>query len=215
MRIHDISLTISPNLPAWPGGPKIVLERVRKIEEGANANETRIDLGVHTGTHVDAPFHFVPDGKKIDDLPLELLIGPVTVIQIPDAVEHLDARVLEQAGIPPGTERVLYKTRNSHYWDHPEAGFQPAFAGITEDGAQYLVHQGLRLVGIDYLSIAPYKMSRPTHLVFLVAEVILIEGLDLRRVNPGEYTLCCLPLKLGETEGAPARVVLIEESGTG
>jgi arylformamidase len=211
MRIFDISVTISPKLPVWPGDPKAVLERVNKLEEGANANVSRLDIGVHTGTHVDAPYHFLPDGKPVETLALDLLIGPAAVIQIPDTVAQLDAGVLEQAGIPTGTVRVLYKTRNSHYWDRPEDGFQTGFAGITEDGASFLVDRGIRLVGIDYLSIAPYKMSRPTHLTLLRSEMIVIEGLDLRSVDPGSYMLYCLPLKLGDTEGAPARVVLTME----
>jgi arylformamidase len=189
-----------------------VLERVRKLEEGANANETRLELGVHTGTHVDAPLHFVSGGGTVDKLPLDILVGPTVVAHIANVTGHLDAQALEQADIPPGTQRLLFKTRNSGYWEHPEEGFRPEFAGITEDGARFLVERGVRLVGIDYLSIAPYKMSRPTHLVFLQAGVVLIEGLDLRAVEPGEYTLYCLPLKLGETEGAPARVVLIQEA---
>lgn len=206
----DISLTVTNQLITWPGDPSVHLERVKKIEQGANANVSELNLGVHTGTHVDAPVHFIPGANGIDTLALDELIGPAQVIQLPDGEDFANRKVLEQAGILPGTTRLLIKTRNSHYWADQVKEFQPTFVGVTKDGAEFLVEKGIRLVGLDYLSISPYKQSRPTHEVLLGARVIILEGLDLSKVTPGEYTLICLPVKLGGSDGAPARAVLVK-----
>jgi arylformamidase len=208
MRTYDITLTVTPDLPTWPGDPRIVLERVGKIEDGANANVSRLDMSVHTGTHVDAPYHFLPDGSTVDQLSLSLLTGRAYVLHLPEA-ETITAAVLEKAPIPPRTRRLLFKTRNSQYWSCLEEGFQTDFVGISADGAEALVKRGVKLIGVDYLSVAPYKKSRPTHEILLSAGVVLIEGLDLSKVSQGRYTLFCLPLKLGGSDGAPARAILI------
>ncbi len=209
MKIYDITLTISPDMPVWPGDPAVSLERVNKIEAGANANVSRIEMGVHTGTHVDAPFHFLMDGKGVDQLSLEVLTGPVKVIELSDRVEVIDAGVIGQVGIAPGTQRILFKTRNSNYWVNQVKTFQTGFVGISLDGAQALVKLGIQLVGIDYLSVAPYKHSRPTHEVLLSAGMVIVEGLDLSQVPAGDYQLYCLPAKLLGADGAPARAILI------
>jgi arylformamidase len=211
MKFYDITLTIKPSMPVWPGDPKVTLERVSKIEEGANANVSKISMSVHTGTHMDAPVHFLQGGKSIDTLPLEALIGPAQVIQLPDSVETINAAVLEQAGIAQATERLLIKSRNSAYWINPDDSFQTGFLAVEADGAAYLVERGVKLVGIDYLSIAPYKRSRPTHEVLLKAGMVILEGADLSAVPAGFYQLICLPLKLGGSDGSPARAVLIGE----
>jgi arylformamidase len=211
MKIYDISLTIQNGMVVWPGDPQVTLERVSKIEDGANANVSRLELSVHTGTHLDAPCHFIPGAKALDTLPLDILIGPVQVVQLPDSVNLITAREVAQAGIAPGTIRVLFKTRNSAYWLKPEQVFETGFVGVSADGAEALVKMGIRLVGIDYLSIAPFKKSRPTHEVLLKAEMIVLEGVNLNEVQPGMYTLICLPPKLGGSDGSPARAVLVEE----
>lgn len=211
MEILDISVTITPDLPVWPGDPQVILERVEKIEEGGNANVSRIDMGVHTGTHVDAPVHFVPGTDAVEKMPLDVLIGPVQVAEIPAASNSIGAAEVRNAGIQPGTTRVLFKTSNSEFWAHLEDGFQTGFVAITQDGAEELVGLGIHLVGIDYLSIAPYKQSRPTHTTLLKAGMVIIEGLDLRKVSPGNYILYCLPIKLGGSDGAPCRAVLIRD----
>jgi arylformamidase len=208
MRTYDITLTISPDLPTWPGDPGVKLERVEKIEDGSNANVSRVDMGVHTGTHVDAPFHFLQDGTTVDKLNLSLLTGRAYVLHLPD-VEVITAAVLEEAQIPPRTRRVLFKTRNSDLWVNGEPGFQTDFVGVSEDGAEYLVRRGVKLVGVDYLSVAPFKNSRPTHEKLLEAGVVIVEGLNLSEVSQGRYTIYCLPLKLANSDGAPARVILI------
>ncbi len=209
MKIYDLTLTISPELTTWPGDPPISLERFRKIEEGANANASRVEMGTHTGTHVDAPYHFLMDGKGVDQLDLNILIGPAVVFDIGEQATVIDVNVLKSLDIPVGTERVLFKTRNSQFWANQVKGFQPDFVGIDADGAKFLVDHGLRLVGIDYLSIAPYKKSRPTHEALLKAGMMIIEGLDLSKVSAGIYQLYCLPTKFKGADGAPARAILV------
>lgn len=211
MDIFDITLTITPDLPTWPGDPKVVLERVNKMEQGANANVSRLDMGVHTGTHVDAPFHFIPEGQPVETLPLDILIGEVWVVRIPDEVKVITRETLEKMQLPEGANRLLFRTRNSQYWQDGAKTFQTDFVGVDAGGAQYLVDRGVQLVGVDYLSVAPYKLSRPTHQILLKARVVVIEGLDLSHVESGRYQLVCLPLKLGGSDGAPARVVLLRE----
>jgi len=208
MRTYDITLTISPDLPTWPGDPGVELVRLEKIEDGSNANVSRVAMGVHTGTHVDAPFHFLQDGTTVDKLNLSLLTGRAYVLHLPD-VEVITAAVLEEAQIPPRTRRVLFKTRNSDLWVKEEPDFQTDFVGLSEDGAEYLVRRGVKLVGVDYLSVAPFKNSRPTHEKLLEAEVVIVEGLDLSEVSQGRYTIYCLPLKLANSDGAPARAILV------
>jgi arylformamidase len=211
MRIHDISLTVTPKLPTWPGDPKVELERVEKIEDGANANVSRLAIGVHTGTHVDAPFHFLSDGTSIETLPLDVLIGAVQVVDLGDSVDLITAEVLKSADLIHEVTRVLFKTRNSQFWARGEAEFQTGFVGISADGAEFLVKQGIQLVGIDYLSIAPFKQSKPTHQILLNAKIVVLEGVNLSQIKAGVYQLVCLPLKLGGSDGAPARTVLIEQ----
>lgn len=208
MRTYDISLTISPDMPVWPGDPGVVLERVSKIEEGANSNVTRMAISAHTGTHVDAPFHFLPEGKPVERLVLKVLTGRAYVLGLEKA-DLITAAVLENSEIPPRTRRLLIKTRNSQYWKQEDKAFQTDFVGISADGAEFLVKRGVKLVGVDYLSVAPYKQSRPTHEILLKAGVVIVEGLDLSEVSQGRYSLFCLPLKLAGSDGAPARAILI------
>ncbi len=210
MTIYDITLTITPELPVWPGDLKVKLERVKKMEEGSRDNLSQMAMGVHTGTHVDAPFHFIPEGTKIDELPLETLTGPVQVVALPDSVDLITADVVSSAGITPRTTRVLFKTRNSKRWEDGSKEFDTKFVAISPDGAEALVAMGMKLVGVDYLSVSPFNDSVPTHRALLGAGVICLEGANLSRVPAGEYTLYCLPMKLGATEGAPARVILVQ-----
>jgi arylformamidase len=209
MPIYDISLPISPGLPVWPGDPSVVLERVSSMDLGAHDNVSRLACGVHTGTHVDAPNHFLNDKRTVETLSLDMLIGPVQVVQISEDVGVITAAVLEMAEIPSGTLRLLLKTRNSRLWEHSLKEFSPDFVGVSQDGAEWLVRSGVQLVGIDYLSIAPYKQSIPTHRALLGPGIVILEGLDLSAVSPGIYTLYCLPLKLVGSDGAPARVILV------
>jgi len=209
MRIYDISLTISPNLPTWPDDPPVRMERVSNMEDGADVNVTRLEMSVHTGTHVDAPLHFLgKENPTTDHLSLKVLSGRAYVLHLPDC-DLITEKILENAEIPPRTRRLIFKTRNSNYWAQPADGFQTNFVALSPDSAQWLVNRGVKLVGIDYLSIAPYDQGRPTHEILLKAGVVIIEGLDLSEVSQGRYTLHCLPLKLAECDGAPARAILI------
>jgi len=210
MQIYDISVTISSSLPVWPGDPAILLERVAKMEEGANANVTSMKMSVHTGTHVDAPYHFLGENTPtVDMLPLNMLVGRAYVLRLPDEVDMITASILQRANIPPRTRRLLFKTRNSVHWENEEYTFQSNFVALEASGAQYLVDKGVKLVGIDYLSIAPFHQGAPTHRILLEAGMVILEGLDLSKVSPGRYALYCLPTKLSGSDGAPARAILI------
>ena len=211
MKIYDISLPISPSLPVWPGDPAIVLEQVESMDQGADANVSRISVGVHIGTHVDAPHHFLNDGRTVEGLPLEVLTGPCYVTQLPDGIEAITAEVLEGSSLPDNTTRILFGTSNSRLWSRGETQFQKDFVAVTEDGAAWLVNGGIQLVGVDYLSVAPFDDSVPTHRVLLSAGVVVVEGLDLSAVPRGFYDLYCLPLKLRGAEGAPARAILVQK----
>jgi arylformamidase len=184
------------------------MERFDKIEAGDNTNTTRFEMSAHTGTHVDAPYHFINHGKGVDQLSLKVLTGRVYVLHLPN-IDVVTAADLEKADIPPRTRRLLIRTRNSEYWAKGVREFQTDFVGLTADAADYLVKRGVKLVGVDYLSVAPYKQSRPTHEILLRANVIIVEGLNLAEVAQGRYMLYCLPLKLKGADGAPARAILI------
>lgn len=208
MHIYDISLTISPKLPVWPGDPSIAIERVSDIGAGDDTNISRVSMGVHSGTHVDAPLHFLAEGDPVDQLDLKTLTGRAYVLDLTD-VDLIDAQVLKEAEIPARTRRILFKTRNSELWSQGETRFQEDFVAISADGAQFLVDRGVRLIGVDYLSVAPYDDGIPTHKILLSAGVAIIEGLNLSHVDQGRYTLYCLPIKISESDGSPARAILI------
>jgi len=211
MKIFDISLAISPDLPVWPGDPPIELEQVESMDRGAHANVSRLSAGVHIGTHVDAPHHFLNDGRTIEQLPLDVLTGPCYVTQLPDGVEAITAETLDGISLPADATRILFGTSNSRLWSRGEMEFQEDFVSVTEDGAKWLVKRGVQLVGVDYLSVAPFGDSIPTHKILLGAGVVVVEGLDLSAVPRGFYDLYCLPLKLLGSDGAPARAILIQK----
>jgi arylformamidase len=165
-------------------------------------------MSCHTGTHVDAPDHFLNNGITVDDLTLDLLVGRAYVLHLPD-VSMITASVLMRADIPPRTRRLLFKTRNSTLWATGNQEFQTDFVALSVDAAELLVDRNVKLVGIDYLSIAPYKSGTAVHTILLSAGVVVVEGLDLSQVSQGRYNLHCLPLKLGGADGAPTRAVLV------
>lgn len=210
MTIHDISLTISSSLPTWPGDPGVTLEQFESMDKGAHVNVTSISSSVHLGTHVDAPHHFLNDGRTIESLPLDVLTGPCYVTQLPDGIDMITSEVLARTEITSDMKRILFGTSNSHYWARGETKFQEDFVAITEDGAEWLVEHGIQLVGVDYLSVAPFGDSEPTHKVLLKAGVVVVEGLNLSNVMRGFYDLYCLPLKIAGADGAPARAILVQ-----
>ena len=206
MKIYDITVPISAELPVYPGDPNIELERVMSLKNGDVANVTRLCCSTHIGTHVDPPSHFIDGARSLDELPLETLIGTARVVDVGD-VPAIDAAVLSGCNLD-GVTRVLFKTRNSSFW--PEAKtFHEDFVYIAPDAARRLVELGVQLVGIDYLSVEKFNFDEPaTHLILLGAEIVIVEGLALRDVPPGDYELFCLPLKIKDGDGSPARVVL-------
>lgn len=209
MTIYDISLTITPQLPTWPGESQVQLKQTSSIKDGDAANVTHISMGAHTGTHIDAPDHFLGNGKTVDQIPLDLLIGTAAVMHFPEA-KTITAKMLREAKIPAHIRRLLFKTSNSEYWTKGESEFQYKFVALSADAAEYLVERGVEVVGVDYLSVAHYDDPVPTHKILLQADVLVIEGLDLSAISPGEYTLHCLPLKIAGADGAPARALLVK-----
>jgi arylformamidase len=208
MHTYDITLPVSSDMPVWPGDPAFELQHTDSMDAGAEVNTSRMIMSVHMGTHVDAPHHFLNNKKTVEQLPLNILFGRAYVLALPD-VDLITAEVLEKADIPPRTRRILFKTRNSQLWAQGVKTFQTDFVALAADGAQYLVDRGFKLVGVDYLSVAPFSDGRPTHEILLRAGVVVVEGLDLSAVAPGRYTLHCLPLKLVGSDGAPVRAVLV------
>ncbi|MCB1771584.1 MAG: cyclase family protein [Candidatus Competibacteraceae bacterium] len=203
----DISLTISPDLPHWPGSPLTELTRRRDMARGDSVNDSVLTCGVHTGTHVDAPLHFLADGADVTRLSLAVLIGPAVVATLPE-VKAITARDLEALNLPPDTQRLLLRTRNSEDWQRGDRTFRPDFVALTTDAAHWIVARGIQLIGIDYLSIQRFRDNPETHIALLQAGIVIVEGLNLTGIEPGDYELICLPLKLAGAEGAPARAVL-------
>ena len=206
--IHDVTLTFSPDLPCWPGDPAPTVERINSIEDGASCNVTRLDSHVHFGTHVDAPVHFVDGAADVTTMPLDVLLGPAVVVDLPDA-DAVTAEILDGLDLDAGVQRLLFKTRNSDLWNDPAQGFRTDYVALTPDAARWVVDRDIRLVGVDYLSVERFgEPGHATHHVLLEAAVIIVEGLDLRGIDGGTYGLVCLPMKIAGADGAPARVVL-------
>jgi arylformamidase len=204
-KIYDVTAPLSADLPTFPGDPRVQLEFTHRISEGHAYNAAKLTLGVHSGTHVDAPYHFLADGATVDQLPLELLIGRARVLDM-TALDRIDRADLERADLRDDI-RVLFKTRMSGQLRQP--AFQEDFVYLTPEGASYLAKVGIKLVGIDYLSIEKFgSQNYGAHHALLGAGVVVIEGLDLSEVEAGEYELSCLPLRIAGADGSPARVVL-------
>lgn len=208
MKIYDVTVPISASVPIYEGDPPASVQSVAAIANGDGANVSSLCFGAHTGTHVDAPNHFIDGTRRVADLEIEKLIGPCRVVEVPP-----DVAAIGPEHVPPldGTERVLFKTRNSAFWSTPEDGFRTDFTYITPAAARVIAESGLLLVGIDYLSVEQFGSTDfATHITLLEKEIVLLEGVDLREVPPGDYELICLPLKyVGSTgDGAPARTIL-------
>ena len=212
MRYHsavawiDVSVPLRTGMVTFEGDPDVSIEPATRIAAGDLANVSRMELGTHTGTHMDAPRHFIDGGPGIDRIPLEALVGPALVADARGVPGDIDAAALAALGVPAGTERLLLRTRNEGLWERD--AFTRDFVGIAADAARELVAMGVRLVGIDYLSIAPSADPAPAHLALLEAGVAVVEGLDLRQAPPGAYELVCLPLRIQGADGAPARALI-------
>jgi arylformamidase len=206
-RIYDISVPIRSGGLVYPGNPEIDIALQQAVAKGAGANVSTIRFGSHTGTHADAARHFFDDGQTVDKIPLERLIGPALLLSFPDDVRSVGAAELRAHDIK-GQTRILLRTRNSAFLSQKE--FVKDYTYLAPDGAQYLVDQGVELVGIDYLSIEQFHSGHHlTHRTLLERSVVIVEGLDLSVPPAGEYQFICLPLRIEGCDGAPARAVLI------
>jgi arylformamidase len=203
----DISVPLHSGMVHWPGDPEPNFERISDMEGGAEANVTFCRLSAHTGTHMDAPGHFLPGGSGIDSFPLEAGIGAARVIAMAPECRVIGRRELEGKGIEKG-ERLLFKTRNSsRRWD--DAEFQRDYVALNASGAEFLVQAGITLVGVDYLSVGVFEGDGPqTHRVLLGGGIWIVEGLNLSEVSEGKYDLVCLPLRIAGSDGSPARVAI-------
>lgn len=209
-QLYDISVNLRDGLAVWPGDPELELQMIGEISGGHVANITRILASAHTGTHMDAPRHFIDGATGIDQFPLDALVGTAYVLDFTHLTfpHHITAEDLEASDLPAGTERVLFKTTNSAIWDDGTT-FRRDYIALAPSGAQWLVDHGVKLVANDYLSIEEFEPARPdTHYILLGKRVVVVEGVDLRGIEPGEYTIFALPVKIKDADGAPARVLL-------
>jgi len=210
MQIYDVSVPLSAATPTYPGDPGIEIKQWKALAYGDAANVSLLHFGLHSGTHVDAPAHFIEGGTKVDALPLEILVGEAEVVEVPEHIKVVDENFIA-ANCIRGSQRVLFKTRNSSFWNNPEEGFRVDYTYIDTSGARQLVNSGITLVGVDYLSVERFGTEQyETHHILLSNDIVILEGLDLRKVAAGLYELICLPLKIagGSGDGAPARTIL-------
>jgi len=207
MPIYDITVPIRAGMPIYEGDPGLNIEPWSSMEKGDSANVSFLHFGAHTGTHVDAPAHFIEGAARIESLPLESLIGPARVIRVPDSNTEIGPEFLAASDLS-GVERIIFHTRNSGFWNE---GFRKDFTALSPDGAEMLVDLKVKLVGSDYLSIEKFRSGHHrTHRTLLEKGIVIVEGLNLGGVPDGDYELICLPLRIsdGAGDGAPARVVL-------
>ena len=209
-KIHDISLPVENGMAVWPTHTPVKITQDRHLDRGDRATVSELHINAHTGTHVDAPCHFIAGAPGVDSLEMDRLIGSAQVVETATA-DAVSAEVLEGLSIPEDTKRLLIKTRNSRHRDRSSIDFSHDYVGITPEGARWLVDRGLFLVGIDALSVGVYDRLVPTHEILLGAGTVVVEGLNLNGIKPGTYELICLPLRLTGLDGAPARALLIEK----
>ena len=202
----DISVPIGAGTPIFDGDPTFTIELAASLAAGDVCNISRLEMGAHTGTHLDAPRHFIEGAATSESIPLEACIGPAWVVDATRLTRTIGAGDLAGLDIPPGETRLLFKTTNSELWSRP--GFQSTFIGFDESAAADLVSRGVRLVGADYLSIAPYGDPVATHRTLLGARVVILEGTNLSNVDPGPVELLCLPIRLTGSDGVPARALV-------
>jgi len=205
MKLIDVTVPLDASLATYPNNVAFSLEAIKRLARGDSSNVSALHMSAHTGTHVDAPRHFYDEGTGTEALPLEMLVGRTRVIELRTragiTADDLSAVDLSEE------VRLLIKTQNSRLWGDPE--FHSDYIGVTESGAKYLVDHGIKVVGVDYLSVEVFRTpGAPAHHLLLGAGTIVIEGLNLRDVDPGVYEMLCLPLKVVGSDGAPARVVL-------
>ena len=209
LHIYDVSLPLVNGGLVYPGNPPISITPQQSIAQGAGANVSRIDFGSHTGTHVDAPKHFFDDGPGVDTIPLEVLMGPARLLAFGDTVTSIGEAELAAHDLT-GVTRLLLKTRNSKWLASGSREFHQDYTYVAPDGAEYLAKLGVRLVGVDYLSIEQFHSGHHrTHRTLLEQRIVIVEGLLLNEPPAGDYHVRCRPLRMVGLDGAPARAVLV------
>lgn len=208
MKIYDVTVAVSQSVPIYKGDPTVQVSAAKSIADGDTANVSQLCCGVHTGTHVDAPNHFIDGTKRVHELDVAKLIGPCRVVEVAS-----DVTAIEPSHLPDlaGIERIVFKTRNSEFWSTPEDGFRKDYTYLTPETARAIADAGIKLVGIDYLSIEKSgSPGHPVHVTLLEKEIVILEGADLREVPAGDYEIICMPLKYegGGGDGSPARTIL-------
>jgi len=215
MKIYDISIPISSTITVWPGDPQVEIRKLSAINNGEHSNVSHISMSVHTGTHIDAPRHFLISGSTIDQIPLDKLVGEVLVMTFEDHIKVIDKEALEShpnMNALLNAKKVLFKTSNSSSLDMIQGQFSNKYVGIDTSGAHFLAGLNLDLVGVDYLSVAIYNETEEPHQILLENQIVLLEGINLQMVSTGTYELYCLPLPISGCDGAPARSILIQHN---
>ena len=210
MPVYDLTVPISPSMAQWPGDPPVAVSRAKSL--GVDGyNLSHISLGSHTGTHIDAPHHYIENGATVDRISLDILMGKAYVFEVrPHEGVMIEPADLVSLGIPRDASRVLLKTENSALWEPGPQIFEQRFVYLGRKAARWLVERGVKLIGIDYMSVDQFlSVDSPAHHEFLRAGVVIVESLNLSRVEPGVYHLVVLPLKISGGDGAPARAVLL------
>ena len=204
-RIYDVTIPIREGMVVWPGDDPVEITKVKSMPRGDRFNQSQIKMGAHTGTHIDAPLHFIDGARGVDSISPALLVGPVVVLEI-QGIRKIGAEAFRNSGIPDGITRVILKTDNVDLIGRDQ--FVEDFSHLTPEGARYLVNHGIKVLGFDYYSVAEFGKGDDVHQILLSEGVVIIEGLDLRGVPAGVYRLMALPMKLAGGDGAPARVLL-------
>jgi len=200
----DISVRLQEGMPTWPGSAGFRISRTQSTTDGDEANVSKIEMDVHCGTHVEGPLHFIDGGAALDTLPLAFFVGRAHVTHLPNA-EAIGPD--ELSSVPPGVKRLLLRTRNSDAWSQQTA-FSRDYVALTAAGAEWIANHGIRLIGVDYLSVQRWGDDPETHRILMRAGVAILEGINLSAVAPGEYHLTCLPLALADAEASPVRAIL-------
>lgn len=206
-RFIDVTLPIDKGMPIWPDSTGINFSWTHCLNKGGTVNLTRLDMDVHAGTHVEGPLHYYANAISVDEIPLEIFLGRALVVDLP-AVDKITANDLEKLSLPKGIKRLLFRTKNSELWKDFKQSFYEDFVGLSSGAAQWVVDKKIKLIGIDYLSVANFKQGRSVHEILLKGGVVILEGLNLLMAPAGEYEIICLPIKLIGREASPARVIL-------
>jgi len=205
---YDISVLLHKNLPVWPGGTELNIFKSSEMSNGEICNVTELQIGGHTGTHLDAPLHFIENGKEINDIPLDNLIGACNVIYLPK-IKKIYKKDLLAANIPRDCKRLIIKTDNSNLWNNLDHEFYIDYVALSKDAAKHIVDIGIELIGIDYLSISAFNdPPEIVHQILLKEEIVILEGVDLRAIEAGAYELICLPIKVDNADGIMCRAIL-------